>query len=92
MRVNPNLWERELMEKPKKGLPAGVKIVGVSRVDVNLGDAEDAGEEGRDGWLYLELVGSDGGIYRTWWGQSDLRRFVNRTDREAGPPIGSAIN
>ena len=35
MRVNPNLWERELMEKPKKGLPAGVKIVGVSRVDVN---------------------------------------------------------
>jgi hypothetical protein len=67
-------------------LPVGVKIAGVVRIDV------DQGEPGREGHLYVEMVGTDGLTYRTHWLQSDLARFVGRVeDAPQRAPLGAVL-
>ena len=63
-------------------LPPGVKIVGISRCDVSQDESD------REGCLYLELVASDGIIYKTWWPQSAIARFVTPVEQR-GAPLGA---
>ena len=65
-------------------LPPGVRICGVSRIDIS-----QQGEDGRDGYLYVELMGTDGITYSTWWGQDDLARFVRPIREAQTAPIGA---